>query len=214
VISLRYFVVLIGLGTLLLGMMGVIRTMQRLPFQNEYDGCRTQPQQCASALDRLPSSANVPAHVSDLYGFFTMMSAYHADPTKKKVLFLKAKQALEYSLSVTPINSFAFAWLAAVRWHLLTPPSSILEAWRFSILTSPFESKLLIFRAELGLLLYHSMTQEDQQLLKQQLIRGCLMQCSSVIKLLAVYHQPQWLDMLPTDKIAAQKGFSFFSRQQ
>jgi len=84
-----------------------------------------------------------------------------------------AKPAFEAALSSTPAsprNWLQLGWINATIGDPKSGISSVIEAWRMSVLTGRAERHLLVSRLELGLRYAEFLTEDDLDLLRDQLL--------------------------------------------
>lgn len=81
----------------------------------------------------------------------------------------KAIEYLETSISLAPVNTFA--WARIVSASLMIGPETYpkaVEAWRTSVALARFEPFILITRVHMGIALYSEMSNEDRAILREQ----------------------------------------------
>lgn len=103
-------------------------------------------------------------------GFVFLVRAQRASSETERAAYgLQAKEQLEASLKLAPVNTFAWARLATAC-LLLGPGYSekAVEAWRTSVALARFEPFLFLSRNHIGISLYKDLSDEDRAILKEQ----------------------------------------------
>jgi hypothetical protein len=88
---------------------------------------------------------------------------------ERRELVEEAVALLEEGLAATPANSFAWARLSYARTLKDGPGPGSVDAWRLSVLTSPAEPRLALWRARLGMALASHFIEGDHDLLDRQI---------------------------------------------
>lgn len=122
-----------------------------------------------SRLDAL-DFIELPDAYSDL-GASYLRRAQSAKSREEQVKY--AEMTVEVAmkgLNMAPLNTFS--WFRVATANVMLGPeknAEALQAWRTSIATAKFEPFILMQRVHLGIVLYQEMTDEDVDLLKDQL---------------------------------------------
>ncbi len=103
-------------------------------------------------------------------GVVFLLRAQRASSEPQRVSYgLQAKEHLETSLRLAPVNTFAWARLATA--YMLIGPehnTKAVEAWRTSVALARFEPFSFLSRNHIGISLYSDLTPEDRALLREQ----------------------------------------------
>ncbi len=122
-----------------------------------------------SRLDAL-NFVNIPQAHMDIGASYLTRAQKASDPADQQKYAQMAIDELTAGLKEAPLNTFAWARLAAANILLGEEyHQDALVAWRTSIATSSYDTFLLAYRFHIGTFLYLDMTREDIQLLKAQL---------------------------------------------
>ncbi|WP_417458230.1 hypothetical protein [Kordiimonas sp.] len=112
----------------------------------------------------------LPAAYSDLGASYLVRAQRATTDADRKMFAEKSIEASTTSVEMAPLNTFAWARITAA--NIILGEENYPEAataWRLSIATARFEPFLLIQRVHMGILLYDQLTEEDIDLLKDQL---------------------------------------------
>ncbi len=112
----------------------------------------------------------LPAAYSDLGASYLVRVQRATADADKKMFAEKPIEASTTSVEMAPLNTFAWARITTA--NIILGEENYPEAakaWRLSIATARFEPFLLIQRVHMGILLYDHLTEEDIDLLKDQL---------------------------------------------
>ncbi len=77
--------------------------------------------------------------------------------------------SLRHGLALAPANSFAWARLAYVELARGGPSTAVTEALKMSMLTAPYEPRLLYSRLDLSLLVWRQFDDEGRTLVARQI---------------------------------------------
>ncbi|MFC4346751.1 hypothetical protein ACFO5Q_02690 [Kordiimonas lipolytica] len=120
-----------------------------------------------SRLDAL-GIIELPDAYLDLGSSYLYRARSAADPEEAQKYAALTIEVSEKGLKMAPLNTFAWFRVATANVMLGNFPEG-LNTWRTSIATARFEPFILIQRVHLGVILYQDMTDEDVDLLKDQL---------------------------------------------
>lgn len=111
-----------------------------------------------------------PKAYSELGTIFLTRAQTATESGSKKEFASQAIIHLEKTLSLAPLNTFAWLRLSSARLILGDKENrgKALEAWRNSVATARFEPFVLISRLHTGIILHDIMTDEDKAILRDQ----------------------------------------------
>ncbi|MFC3052238.1 hypothetical protein [Kordiimonas pumila] len=124
-----------------------------------------------NSREQAVSFVDHPKAYSDLATVFLARATVEQDRALKTQYTEKAIESLEKTLSLAPLNTFAWLRLSFARLRTGGDDGvrlKALEAWHMSVTTAPFEPYILLSRLHLGIVLYDEMTEEDISLLQAQ----------------------------------------------
>jgi len=131
--------------------------------EKELDVAQESREQAVSFVDH-------PKAYSELGTVFLTRAQTVTDSESKKEFASQAIIHLEKTLSLAPLNTFAWLRLSSARLLLGGKENrgKALEAWRNSVATASFEPFVLIPRLHTGIILHDIMTDEDKATLREQ----------------------------------------------
>ncbi len=104
-------------------------------------------------------------------GVVFLLRAQRAESASERIEHAnQAIEALNTSLQLAPVNTFAWARLATA--YMQVGPEQnekAVEAWRKSVALARFEPFLFLTRNHIGISLYSDLTEEDREKLKEQI---------------------------------------------
>lgn len=103
-------------------------------------------------------------------GYVFLVRTQRASSGHERIAFAnQAIEALNTSISLAPVNTFAWARLATA--YMLVGPEhnpKAVEAWRTSVALARFEPFLFLTRNHIGISLYQELDEEGRAILKEQ----------------------------------------------
>jgi len=143
----------------------IIESLNRgeIVSEKDLDIAQESREQAVSFVDH-------PEAYSELGTVFLTRAQTETDSESKKEFASQAVIYLEKTLSLAPLNTFAWLRLSSARLLLggKENRSKALEAWRNSVATARFEPFVLISRLHTGIILHDIMTDEDKVILREQ----------------------------------------------
>lgn len=94
---------------------------------------------------------------------------------KDKELLKEAKQELTASLTLSPVDAYAWAYLAYIDIIIGEDSEQIIKMLSASISSGMYEKPLGLFRTKLIPIIWDDATEEEQEMLKNQLVRAWMM---------------------------------------
>lgn len=183
---------------------------------------KVDPGQLRAVVDDL-SGLNLQAMPADqraMTGYLAMRAGLverPANPELAKRYFTFAESALVAALAERPADSYSWVRLALVRLELNRPVGQVLQAWRLSVATAPFEPQMIHWRLRLGLRVYAWMGPEDRALVKAQVAQAWTASRWKTTQVLADYDQAGLLrpDLSSPDEVAEfDKHYRWFASQK
>lgn len=123
----------------------------------------------SSRLDAI-GIIELPDAYLDLGSSYLYRARTATEPEEAQKYATMTIEVSEKGLNMAPLNTFA--WFRVATANAMLGPDKYqesLDAWRTSIATARFEPFLLMQRVHLGIILYQNMTDEDIELLQDQL---------------------------------------------
>jgi hypothetical protein len=178
-------------------------------------------QEVVTMVDTLPL-AGVPAGQRAEAGYVALRAALAVrgkNPDVYQQRLRQADMALTAALRERPADSYSWARLAMVRLELRQPLEQVMQSWRLSVATAPFEPKLLLWRLSLGLAVYGQMSELDQLLVRQQTLNAWDASHWRTARLLAIYNRPdllrgQLVSRPPAELVEFEKSYVWFVRER
>lgn len=161
---------------LMLGLPRLVGAVATLPFEPQVEALKSGRDLTHSELSRLDSRWSIARRFTSSGEISAELAAIKmatADQlperatTERRDLIGSAAELLRESLSEGPANAFAWARYAAALSEEGRPEA--IDAWRMSVLTSPADRRLLLWRSQFALARVAQLAQIDRDLLDSQI---------------------------------------------
>ncbi len=173
--SFALLILLVSVGVFSASLMRVRAALNNVPVDFAIDKINTKKKLDVRQLQHLIDIANASIHIdnnnphyredlSDLLFYQAKTQGFSVDVLKK------TEQAITTALNLSPANAYLWYRLATVQLLSQQAPEKVAESLRLSMMTGPSEAGFLIARLSLGLMVFSSLSGEDLDLLRLQVL--------------------------------------------
>lgn len=181
---------------------------------------KVTPEQLLDALAHVStlSLAHATPQQRAAAGYVTLQAAVaerRQHPGLYRQRLAQAETAFIAALRQRPADAYSWARLALIGLELRRPAPTVINAWRMSVATAPFEPPLLVWRLGIGLALYKDMNASDRAIIAQQALKAWESSQWRTARLLAHYKRPDLLrpqlqNRPAKERAAFEDGYAWF----